>query len=38
LLGAGEGEEVTINFPRVIGSIEVKKLLTLPQQLEGAGS
>jgi transcription elongation factor GreA len=38
LLGAGEGEEVTIRLPAGNRQYRVKKLLTLPQQLEGAGS
>ena len=38
LLGAGEGEEVTIRLPAGNRQYRVKKLLTLPQQLEGGGS
>lgn len=37
LLGAGEGEEVTIRLPAGNRQYRVKKLLTLPQQLEGGG-
>ena len=37
LLGAGEGEEVTIELPAGSRQYKVKKLLTLPQQLEGGG-
>ena len=37
LMGAGEGEEVTIDLPAGSRQYKVKKLLTLPQQLEGGG-
>ena len=37
LIGAGEGEEVTIELPAGSRQYRVKKLLTLPQQLEGGG-
>ena len=37
LMGAGEGEEVTIELPAGSRQYKVKKLLTLPQQLEGGG-
>lgn len=37
LLGARQGEEVTIELPRGERRYEVLELQTLPQQLEGAG-
>ena len=38
LLGASEGEEVTIELPRGERRYKVLELQTLPQQLEGSGS
>lgn len=37
LLGAAEGEEVTVELPRGERRYKVLELKTLPQQLEGAG-
>lgn len=37
LMGAAEGEEVTIELPRGERRYKVLELQTLPQQLEGAG-
>lgn len=37
LLGAGEGEDVTVALPRGERRYTVLSLLTLPQQLEGQG-
>jgi transcription elongation factor GreA len=37
LMGAGEGEEVTIALPAGTRQYRVLTLLTLPQQLEGGG-
>lgn len=38
LMGAKQGEEVTIELPRGERRYEVLELRTLPQQLEGSGS
>jgi transcription elongation factor GreA len=38
LLGAGEGEEVTVKLPVGDRRYKVLKLKTLPQQLEGSGA
>ncbi len=38
LMGAKQGEEVTIELPRGERRYEVLELQTLPQQLEGSGS
>lgn len=37
LLGAAEGEEVTVRLPAGNRQYKILKLLTLPQQLEGGG-